>query len=317
VPNWSEVLNEINAEAISHRNASRAAVDSIRHKYVKELYAHTGRNVITYYSGFLSKPGIAGVEISDEDKNGFMMAIHGMNRRNGLDLLLHTPGGSIAATESLVDYLKSMFGKNIRAIVPQVAMSAGTMIACACREIVMGSHSSLGPIDPQLNGIPAAGVIEEFKTALKEIKGDKDAMSVWQYILRQYPPSFLGQCENHVKWAGEFVAKELRNNMLSTITKEALRIKKADEIVKALSDFSENKSHDRHIHYEDCKKIGLNVNLLEADNQLQDLVLTVHHCYMNTLMNTTAYKIIENHMGVAFVKQQMQVAVPTSIVGEL
>jgi len=310
VPNWSEVLSEINSEIRTHRVAAQEAVDTVRRKYLKELYAHTRRNLICYYSGFLSKPGVSGVEITDEDKNGFMMAIHGMVRQNGIDLILHTPGGSIAAAESIVDYLKRMFGKNIRAIVPQIAMSAGTMIACSCKSIVMGRHSNLGPIDPQLNGIPAAGVIEEFKTALKEIKADRDAVNVWQYILRQYPPSFLGQCENSVKWAASFVGSELRTNMFHG-QKDAIKL--ADKIVKILTDFSGNKSHDRHIHIDECEKMGLKLEILEDDNELQDLVLTVHHCYMNSLMNTPAFKMIENHMGVAFVKQQVQIAVPAPI----
>jgi membrane-bound ClpP family serine protease len=58
-----------------------------------------------------------------------------------------------------------MFGTNIRAIIPQMAMSAGTMIALSTREIIMGKHSNLGPIDPQIAGIPAHGVIEEFNRA--------------------------------------------------------------------------------------------------------------------------------------------------------
>ncbi len=204
MPNWNDVLHEINSTIQDHRTGAQGAFDAVRRKYLQQLYAHNNRNIIEYYSGFLSKPGIAGVEINDEDKNGFMMAIHGMVKQNGLDLIIHTPGGSIAAAESIVDYLKRMFGKNVRAIIPQMAMSAGTMIACSCKQILMGKHSNIGPIDPQLNGIPAAGVIEEFKTALREIKNDPEAINVWQYILRQYPPSFLGQCENGVNWASAF-----------------------------------------------------------------------------------------------------------------
>jgi ClpP class serine protease len=49
-----------------------------------------------------------------------MTVIHNMDRSKGLDLLLHTPGGDIAATESIVDYLRSMFGTDIRAIIPQL-----------------------------------------------------------------------------------------------------------------------------------------------------------------------------------------------------
>ena len=77
-----------------------------------------------------------------------MTVVHKLDKQKGLDLILHTPGGETAATESLVDYLRSIFGTDIRAVIPQIAMSAGTTIACACKEIVMGKHSSLWPIDP-------------------------------------------------------------------------------------------------------------------------------------------------------------------------
>jgi len=49
----------------------------------------------------------------------------------------------------------------------------------------------------------------------------------------------------------------------------------------------------------------LKVVALEDDNDLQELVLTVHHCYMFALMNTGTFKIIENHKGAAFAKQQV------------
>ena len=156
MPNWHEIMQEL--------NRSGSTFDVIRRRYLKMLSEYTGRNVIAYYSGWLQKPQAdAGyIAITDADKNGFMNAIHGMDRKKGLDLILHTPGGDTAATESLVDYLHSMFGNNIRAIVPQLAMSAGTMIACACKEIIMGEQSNLGPIDPQFNGMPAHAVLEEF-----------------------------------------------------------------------------------------------------------------------------------------------------------
>ena len=78
-----------------------------------------------------------------------MLCIHKLDRSKGLDLILHTPGGSGAATESLVNYLHQMFGNDIRAFVPQLAMSAGTILACSCKEIYMGKHSNLGLVDPQ------------------------------------------------------------------------------------------------------------------------------------------------------------------------
>ena len=78
--------------------------------------------------------------------------------------------------------------------------------------------------------------------------------------------------------------------------------KKAQKATKALSNYPENKSHDRHFDIDDCEDMGLAIKRLESDPAMQDLVLTVHHCYLHVLMNTTAFKIIENHTGVALVK---------------
>ena len=141
MPGWNDVLKEIQNIA--------SPLDAVRRKYTRNLFNKTKRNVICYYSGWLQKPNVQGADISDVDKNGFMNAIHGLDRSKGLDLLLHTPGGGVAATESIVDYLRQMFGTDIRAIVPQIAMSAGTMIACSCKSIVLGKDSHLGPVDPQ------------------------------------------------------------------------------------------------------------------------------------------------------------------------
>ena len=307
MPNWNEVLKEISGLRSQANDASRRAVDLVRHAYLGKLQAKTQRNVIAYYSGFLSKPGIAQLELNDEDKNGFMMAVHKLDKSIGLDLILHTPGGNIAATQSIVNYLHKMFKRDVRAFVPQIAMSAGTMIACSCKTILMTEHANLGPIDPHLRGIPAYGAIAEFKKAYEEIKRDPSRLHVWQPILGQYRPTFLGQCQHAITLSNQFVEEQLASVMFEG---EPRAKTKAAKITKALADYQKNKAHDRHLHFEDCKKLGLKVERIEDDPDLQDLILTVHHCYMHALMNTASFKLIENHLGVAFVKQQIQVAVP-------
>jgi hypothetical protein len=244
-----------------------------------------------------------------------MMAIHNLNRSQGLDLILHTPGGGITSTQSIVDYLHKMYRINkgrapdIRAIVPQMAMSAGTMIACSCKEIWMGKHSNLGPIDPQVSGWPAYGVLREFERACKEVKRDPSKIPLWQSILSQYRPTFLGHCKNAIDLSNTFVKNQLANVMFRG---QPGARRKADQIVRKLAHYGRNKTHDRHIHFEECEKMGLNVKLIEEakdgngykDDILQDLILTVHHCYMHLLMNTPVFKVIENHQGVGFVKNQ-------------
>ena len=285
MPNWGEVLSEINNVKGFHAAASQQAVDTVRRKYLQSLHQHTGRNVIAYYSGFLSKPDIP----------------------SEINLILHTPGGGIAAVQSLVDYLHKMFQDDIRAIIPQIAMSAGTMLACSCKTIWMAKHANLGPIDPHLRGIPAYGAIQEFKRACQEVKKDPGKIHIWQSVIGQYRPTFLGQCQNAIKWSNEFVQRELESVMFKG---KAGATDRAKRIVKKLTDYRANRTHERHISAEECEEMGLVIKKVEDDPTLQDLLLTVHHCFMHSLMNTSSYKMIENHLGVAFVKQQAQMMVP-------
>lgn len=290
---WAEILNEL--------GSTPSPFDIVRRKYLKNLFELTGRNVIIYYSGWLQKPNISGIELNDSDKNGFMNCIHNLDKSKGLDLILHTPGGDTAATESLVDYLKAVFGNNIRAFIPQLAMSAGTMVACACKEIVMGKHSSLGPIDPQLRGLPAHGVVEEFKRAHDEMKRDQSKAMVWQLIIQKYHPTFLGECEKAIDLSEMMVKEWLISNMFSDLPPAEAKTK-ADKIVKDLGDHAITKSHSRHLSLKRCQEIGLVTTALEDNHDLQDAVLSIHHSCIQTLSMTNSYKIIENHLGNAFIQ---------------
>ena len=299
MPSWGQILVELQTAS----KTDPACLDTIRRKYLAELFARTGRNTIAYYSGWLRQPNQRGIEISDDDKNGFMATIHGLDRSLGLDLILHTPGGEVAATESIVAYLRKMFGTNIRVIVPQLAMSAGTMIACAAKEIIMGKQSNLGPIDPQFNGIPAHGVIEEFQAALKAVKSDPASIPIWQVIISKYHPTFLGECQHAIVWSKDIVSDWLETGMFAGQA-EGKKISKA--IVDDLSDHGRMKAHARHVSTDDCKKLGLKIMEMESDQALQESILTVHHCYMHTFANTMAIKIIENHTGAAIVNVALQ-----------
>lgn len=291
MPNWNEVLDEICQDTAT-------SLDRVRKKYLSKLTAKTKRNIICYYSGWIQKPGKAAGNIDDGDKNGLMSAVHGLDKTRGLDLILHTPGGDLGATESIVHYLRTIFEDDIRVFIPQIAMSAGTMIACASKVIFMGKESNLGPIDPQFGGIPAHGVLDEFERALRSVKTDPLSLPIWQTIVGKYHPTFLGECENAIKLSSELVEAWLVEIMFKG-EKDAKD--KAAAIVKSLNNHSDTKMHSRHIHFQEAQAMGLKINMLEEDQELQDCVLTLHHAYMHTLANTTAIKIIENHEGRAMV----------------
>ncbi len=299
MPNWSEILEEVKAAGSTH--------DVVRRKYLARLHERTGRNVIIYYSAWLQKdttnPAVLNAAaINDSDKNGFMATIHELKREEGLDLILHTPGGDMATTESLVDYLRAMFGSDIRAFIPQIAMSGGTMIALACDTIVMGKHSNLGPIDPQLGTMPAHGLKEEFERAEKEIRQQgQGAAMLWQPILAKYPPTLIGEARKVIKWSEKMTRQWLETGMFKDETDPAEQKKKIDKVINGLTDSALTLSHRRHISVQEALDLGLRVEALEDDQNLQDDVLAVHHATMQTLGDKNAIKIIENHNGIAHI----------------
>lgn len=302
MPIWGELLYELqprkNAEGI---DVPGLTLDQLRAKYLKMLSDKTGRNVIAYYSGWLKQGRNQNIDINDSDITGFMNAIHGLDCSKGVDIILHTPGGNPTATEGIVKYLHNKFGKDIRVIVPQMAMSAGTMLACASKEILMGSHSCLGPIDPQYGGIPAYNIIKEFKEAKNDLENNPSSKEYWKIQFEKYPAAFFYSVCDAIKLSEILVVEWLREYMFYDEDKKIAN-KKVSKIVNKLN--SNNKSHSRHFTYDSCVDIGLNVSKIEDDQELQNLILSVHHAYIITLDASTATKIIENQNGQRFITTQ-------------
>jgi ATP-dependent protease ClpP protease subunit len=288
MPCWSDILNEVDQHSDVIGELTRK-----RQEYIRNIFSITGRNVISYYSGWLKRQDAPNLSICDQDKNAFMNAVYKLDRDKGLDLILHTPGGDIAATESIVSYLNKMFNGDIRAIVPQISMSAGTMIAISCKEIIMGQQSSLGPIDPQFNGVACQAVVDEFKRAVKEVSENPASLGLWQTIISKYHPTFLTACDDGIKWSAELAEQWLKK------VNPGIDIKKFKD--KFLN-HNNSYSHSRHISKEDCKNVGLNIVNLEDNQNLQEAVLSLHHCYMILMDKFPISKIIENNLGRIYVQ---------------
>ena len=76
-----------------------------------------------------------------------------------IDLVIHTPGGLVLAAIQIARAVEAHKAK-VTVYVPVYAMSGGTLIALAADEIVLGEFSVLGPIDPQIAGLPAASIVK-------------------------------------------------------------------------------------------------------------------------------------------------------------
>lgn len=294
-------LHDIQQEILNRKGKAQ---DEIRRHYLAELAKYTGRDTIIYASAFTShkSPAIPGTLMSVvlEDVQSFMCALHGLNGSE-LDLILHSPGGSMEAADQVVQYLRTKY-ESIRAIVPQNAMSAATMIACACDTIVMGKHSAIGPIDPQVTfptptgsfTAPAQAILDEFEQAKSEIAANPATAPLWVTKVQAYPPGFLNVCKNTLDLSKAKVAEWLNMYMFAALPESE---RKGDQIATWLASLREHKTHGRPINVDKALEIGLKVERLEEDQDFQERVLSTHHATMVTFAVTPCVKLVENHNG--------------------
>ena len=166
------------------------------------------------------------------------------------------------------------------------------MMACSAKTIIMGKQSSLGPVDPQFNGIPAYNIKMEFEEAKKDLASNPEHAQYWAIKLQQYPAAFLKTAIDAIQLSSTLLREWLSTCMFEESDKEIV-----DSIVAKLNEHDDSKTHGRHFNVEFCKSIGLKIELLEEDDELQDAVLSIHHAYMLTLGGTDAVKIIESNNG--------------------
>ncbi len=298
-------------------NRKSQAQDVVRRLYLEELAKYTGRDTIIYASAFTSHKGPAIpatlMSVVLEDVQGFMSALHGL-KGSELDLILHSPGGSMEAADQVVQYLRTKY-KKIRAIIPQNAMSAATMIACACDSIVMGKHSAIGPIDPQVTfptptgsfTAPAQAILDEFEQAKSEVAKNPATAPLWITKIQAYPHGFLNVCKTTIDLSKTKVAEWLNTYMFAALPESE---RKGDQIAAWLANTKEHKTHGRPINVDKALEIGLKVERLEEDQDLQEKVLSTFHATMVTFGVTQCVKLIENHKGKGSFLQVEVKAVP-------
>jgi serine dehydrogenase proteinase len=316
MPTWGEQLRELGelkatAAARPPKPGDPSPHDQLRRRYLRKLSDHTGRATIFYGTCWLENkqlPSGEALSLNLGDQQGFMEAVSNISERE-LDLILTSPGGSPEAAEAIMGYLRTRFD-HIRAVVPIAAMSAATMMSLACDEILMGTHSQLGPIDPQFTlmtpegprSAPGQAILDQFEMAKAECQDPRN-IGAWLPLLRSLLPGLIAQCIHSREQAEHFVAAQLEGHMLQGDQK------KAKEVAAWFADFSRFKSHGRPVTLEDVQNQGLNVTKLEDDQTLQDLVLSVHHAVRHTFNDTGTTKLIENHHGRAYLEMTGQMLV--------
>ncbi|MBI4507843.1 MAG: hypothetical protein HY691_20115 [Chloroflexi bacterium] len=223
-----------------------------------------------------------------------------------VDVFVISNGGSPEATERIVRLLRTKF-RRLRFIVPANAYSAATLMCFAADEILMGSLGTLGPIDPQINGVPARAILRAFETIEERLKQEGPrALTAYMPLISKYDLHILELCKS-----AQELSKELARTWLSTYM---LKCPAADPeigaIVEFFSSFDIHKSHGRSIGRTKGKELGLKIVDLEEIRGLEDLVCSLRNQYELFFDKTSFYKVFENARGIYWGRQTRSVAVP-------
>ena len=179
--------------------------------------------------------------ITIEDSEQVLRAIRLTPDDMPIDLVLHTPGGLVLATEQIARALIRHKAK-VTVYVPHYAMSGGTMLALAADEIIMDPNAVLGPVDPQLGNYPAASIIKVVED--KPISEVDDQTLIMADIARKA-----------VKQVQQFV----RTLLQDCIPKQKVKPEDIEHIIEALT--SGQVTHDYPITVEEATKMGLPVTV--------------------------------------------------------
>jgi hypothetical protein len=304
MPSWDEYVDRV--EQLADPEKFRQFVrDEINRLLTEISNLRGGRNVIFYSSAWLQKPTFppAALSLSPEEINGFMAVMKGMNWERGLTLLLHTPGGSPNAAETVGEYLLSKFGK-IETIVPTYAQSAGTMLAMISDRLVMGRQSQLGPIDPQLMigtmPVSALSVEGQFERAKKEIIADQKVAHAWAPILQSLGPGLLVESSRALEYGKRVVAKWLTQRAFKN---DEHCQSKASKVADSLAAAPTNVNHGQRIDISEAKALGLDVEPLEGDQALQEAVLSLYHMVTILFEKSDVTKALFSSTGSWWLKQ--------------
>jgi ClpP class serine protease len=186
--------------------------------------------------------------INIEDSEAVLRAIKMTDRDIPIDLILHTPGGLVLASEQIARALQRHPAK-VTVFVPHYAMSGGTLIALAADEIVMDENAVLGPVDPQLGQHPAASILR---------------------VLERKP---ISEIDDETLMMADIAEKAIRQvkHTVCELLSDKMSVEKAEEVAHTLA--SGVWTHDYPITVREARELGLPISTDMPDEIYQMMAL--------------------------------------------
>jgi len=178
------------------------------------------------------------------------------------------------------------------------------MISLASDRVIMGKHSQLGPIDPQMpmpggRSYSARAIVEQFKQAKTEILEDQQLAHAWAPIISASGPALLQEAQNNLDYSEQMVANWLSKFMFLG---DADAVEHGKSVAEYFNDNTKHKSHGRRIGIEEAAAQGVVTEELEASQDLQEAVLTSYHLMTIFFEQTLMTKMIWSDRGQSWIK---------------
>ena len=216
-----------------------------------------------------------------------------------LDLILHSPGGTLPATQAIVRALRGRY-KHIRVFVPQRAMSAATMLACAGDQIILSGFASLSPTNPlvvvpTMGGsmmVPAHAVVDERNELLRHLRSP-DATGEDLMSLVSQPPGLFHDARHIISESSLTLGGWIESYSRAP---DAPRATTGQHIADWISSYYQHLGHASIITLDDLRRYGLNVDHMNNHSAVQEFCMTAFHAAQVAFMFTDTVKIVKCHV---------------------
>lgn len=295
---WHDFLGEIRQKDKSEE----VNLYDLRRACYGEIEGLRERPLFVYATQFPNASSGAPTGIDFNDVDGFTDLIEAADEdAEAVDVLIHSGGGAPEATERIVQLLRSRFDK-VTFLVPHSAYSAATMLALSGNSIILHPSACLGPIDPQLNGIPARSIRRGFEKVRELIKEEgPEALPAYIPLLEKHSLEELEICEDSEQLAQELATEWLSDYMLADEEDTEDRQEKIERAVSFFSSYDKHKTHARPLSYDKVSGLGLNIE--QAEGELRSLLREAHIVLSGFFGVTPFVKLYENGNGLSYGRQ--------------
>lgn len=282
-----------------------ATIKELLHDRLKALENHFQADVIFFYAQI--QPGM---------ERFFRNFIEELRQDNGstdrLVIFLNTPGGSAETVEKLVEIIRFHY-KEVYFVIPDAAMSAGTIFCMSGDKIFMDYSSSLGPIDPQIfNGthfVPALGYLDQVEKLLEKARNNTLTEAEF-LILQNQDLAMLNQFEQArnltitllKKWLVEYKFKDWETHQTTPsrigqpVTQQE-KEERAEDIASLLGNNKTWHSHGRMISLATLQSLlRLKIEDYSNENGLRDMIREYNDLLTDYIARTNQQVFFHNRL---------------------